>query len=535
MKLCPRCQKQFSDDANFCPVDAARLVPVESEAAAVDALAAKFELGERLGGARTGAVHRATDKATGQPAAVKLIAPAVVALPGLAQRLERELKQLERVASDGVARVLASGKRGDDHWVALELLDHVQTLGDAVAGRGAMPIDKAARLIEIIGEALIEAAQVGVVHRDLAPKNIVFAGDDVKLLNFSLPVPGSDKVPGVPGFVAPEQHDGKQVDQRSNLYSLGALYYFVLTAQPVQTDGNGVVVPPSALAEVPGAVEAVILRALDKSPTKRFLTVRQFVDEVGRVARGEPGLRSTQPLGRAGKQPAELVQTLVDAHPLAEAGGTGTILGVGALRAPAAPASAAASDRSPWAPPGAPDAPGPVDPPAPAPTAAAAPPASPGLAPPIGAIPIAMPTPLAAPVVSPLLAARGKGGEDTKGKFRDTMWFKKGELDAQAAQAAADEHARTGNVASDKVDQLPIDERYKDDGSLSHTDKQLYSLRTGATQSTTALRGTATQPGTDKVSEDALIDEMKGGRNRLLAIIAVALAVVAVLVFLIAR
>jgi eukaryotic-like serine/threonine-protein kinase len=533
MKLCPRCQKQFSDDANFCPVDAARLVPVETQAAAVDALAAKFELGEPLGGRRTGAVYRATDKATGQPAAVKIIAPAVVALPGLAQRLERELKQLERVASASVARVLASGKRGDDPWVALELLDGVQTLGDAVAARGAMPIDKAARLIEIIGEALIEAAQVGVVHRDLAPKNVVFAGDDVKLLNFSLPVPTSDKVPGVAGFVAPEQYDGKQVDQRSNLYSLGALYYFVLTAQPVQVDGNGVVVPPSALAEVPGPVEAVILRALDKSPTRRFLTVRQFIDEVARVARGEPGLRSTQPLGRAGKQPAELVQTLVDANPLAmsEAGGTGTILGVGTLKPPAAPAP----ERSPWAPPpsAAPDGHGPPVPPEPAPATAA--PASPGVAPPIGPGPIAMPTPLAAPVVSPLLAAKGKAGDDPKGKFRDTMWFKKGELDSQAAQAAADEHARTGNVTPDTADQLPIDERYKDDGSLSHTDKQLYSLRTGATQSNTALRDPATQSATDKVSEDALIDEMKGGRSRLVAIIAVVLAVVAVLVFLIAR
>src|SRR5215813_7183968 len=142
MKLCPKCQKQFSDDANFCPVDAARLVPLEAESVASDALTARFELGERLGGNRTGAVHRATDKATGQPVAVKLIAPAVVALPGLAQRLERELKQLERVHSAGVAKVLASGKRGDDSWLALELLDSVQTLGDAVAARGAMPIDK---------------------------------------------------------------------------------------------------------------------------------------------------------------------------------------------------------------------------------------------------------------------------------------------------------------------------------------------------------------------------------------------------------
>src|ERR1043165_1216431 len=350
MKLCPKCQKQFTDDANFCPVDAARLVPLETQAAAADALSAKFELGDALGGHRTGAVHRATDKATGQAAAVKVIAPAVLALPGVAQRLERELKQLERVQSAGVAKVLASGKRGDDSWVALELIDGAQTLAEAIAARGPIALDQAAHLIEVIGEALIEAAQVGVVHRDLAPKNVLFAGADVKLINFSLPVPTSDKVPGVAGFVAPEQHDGKPVDQRSNLYSLGALYYFVLTGQTVEADGNGVLVPPSALAEVPGPVEAVILRALDKSPTRRFLTVRQFIDEVGRVARGEPGLSSTQP-GRTGKPPAELVQTLVDANPLAlaaaEARSAPTMIGVGPLRLPAAAAITERSEGSP--------------------------------------------------------------------------------------------------------------------------------------------------------------------------------------------
>src|SRR5215208_6062634 len=103
MKLCPKCQKHFSDDANFCPVDAARLVPLEAVDRAggpgLDSLTSKFELGERLGGTRTGAVHRATDKASGKRCVVKLVSPAVVALPGVAQRIERELKQLERVQS----------------------------------------------------------------------------------------------------------------------------------------------------------------------------------------------------------------------------------------------------------------------------------------------------------------------------------------------------------------------------------------------------------------------------------------------------
>src|SRR5262249_30725924 len=158
-----------------------------------DSISTKFELGARLGGSRTGAVYRAVDRATGQPAAVKVVAPAGVALPGIAQRLERELKQLERVQSAGGAKLLASGKRGDDCWVAVELLEGAQPLGAAIGSRGPLASDQAAALIEVVGEALIEAAQVGVVHRDLAPKNILFAGTDVKLINFSLPVPG-DKI-----------------------------------------------------------------------------------------------------------------------------------------------------------------------------------------------------------------------------------------------------------------------------------------------------------------------------------------------------
>jgi eukaryotic-like serine/threonine-protein kinase len=550
MKVCPKCQKQFSDDANFCPVDAARLAPLETQAPVADALSSKFELGEALGGHRTGAVYRATDKATGHPAAVKVIAPAVVALPGLAQRLERELKQLERVQSAGVAKVLASGKRGDDSWVALELIDGAQTLAEAISARGPIALDQAAHLIEVIGEALIEAAQVGVVHRDLAPKNILFAGADVKLINFSLPVPASDKVPGVAGFIAPEQHDGKPVDQRSNLYSLGALYYFVLTGHVVEPDAGGTIKLPSTIAAVPAAVEAAIMRALDKSPTKRFLTVRQFVDEVGRVARDDGDgkvdvdLKNTQPMGRAGKPKAELVQTLLGMRPNApvipstvvgvvapSAGAAGHAPMVAATvsagnAAPAMPAplppQMLSPDRSPWAPP------------------STAPPA-PGLQP---AAEAAAPV-VAAPVLAaPMIAAPGgpggkkanRGGEDARGQFRETLWFKKGEQDAQAAQNAAEERATGNDLAHDKADTLPIDERYKDDGTLSRSDKEKYSLRTGKTASLNALRDPAVSASmSGKVSEDALIGEMKGGRNVVFGIIAIGVIVVALIIILLVR
>lgn len=662
MKLCPKCHKQFSDDANFCPVDAARLAPLESQSVATDPIAAKFELGDRLGGARTGSVYRAVDKATGQPAAVKIIAPAVVALPSVGQRLERELKQLERVQSAGVAKVLGSGRRGDDTWVATELLDGAQTLAESIAARGPIPLDIAAHLIEVIGEALIEAAQVGVVHRDLAPKNVLFAGDDIKLINFSLPVPG-DKAAGVSEFVAPEQQDGKPVDQRSNLFSLGALYYYVLTGTPVQHEDSGAVKPPSTFAPVSAAVDALIVRSLDRSPTKRFLTVRQFVDEVSRIARGE----ATQALGRPGKPKAELVQTLLGVRgggltsaiaavapppgvqlpasllgpdapalpgaqtipeppptipepPYAEAphaqtlvdpeppshelaaqpgrGAPSTFAGVAAPQihttpapgvplqpaviVPSAPlqpavivptaphsttligpavtepdAAVAAApqqvpppERSPWAQPATvepePRQPASITEPQSVPAVLAAAPASAATVPAapspasngastatVPAAPV-VPAPLLAAPVLPKNTAKPNGGE-SKGKFRETMWFKKGDLDVQAAEAAAAEAAKTGKVGQDKADSLPIDERYKDDGTLSRSDKEKYSLRTGATQMMAAARDSGVHAPVGKVSEDALIDEMKSGRTKIFALIGVGLIILILLIVLLAR
>ncbi len=639
MKLCPKCKKHFSDDANFCPVDAARLLPLEG-AAGGDTVSARFDVADKLGGSRTGTVSRATDKQGGK-AALKIIAPAVMALPGVAQRIERELKQLERVQSAGVAKIIASGKRGEDTWLAIELLEDAQTLEQAITSRGPIPLDQAAHLIEVVGEALIEAAQVGVVHRDLAPKNILFTGAEIKLINFSLPVPTTEKIPGVPEFVAPEQVEGKAVDQRSNLYSLGALYYYVLTGQFVVSGATpdelhkahvaASIKPPSQQgATVPAPVEAVIMRALDRSPTKRFLTVRQFVDEVGRIARGEVDLRATAPLGKAGRgNKNELMQTLlgvktggaapaatapapVVAAPIASAPTVGSGVPVLAPSPPIAPApklpAVTMLDAAPAAPslppavivstpppglmpntmiglasgadpvsapiplvdkkkepeakkPEAPIQPKPaaqiveakpaaqiVEPKAEkspwaspvaeaaAPAVAAAVAAAPAVAAPVVAPPI-----VAAPVVSsPKISVAPPAGKkksaeekESKGKFRETMWFKKGELDAQAAEKAAEERKSGKEAASDKADSLPIDERYKDDGSITRGDKDKYSLRTGGTQMMAAVKDPKSQ-NISKVSEDALIGQMKGGRNMIFLFIGIGVLAVGTIIYFVA-
>ena len=199
-------------------------------------------------------------------------------------------------------------------------------------------------------------------------------------------------------------------------------------------------------------------------------------------------------MGKVGRPKAELVQTLlgVRSGPTAVAAPVpaapvlaSTMMGMPpaphgepapAMQAPAMPAAVAVVQPSPVAMPGAERSP--WAPPASNGAAAAAPPV---VAPPVVAPPVVAPPVVAAPQVAAAPAGKGKSApkeeaKGAKGKFRETMWFKKGELDAQAAENAAASARSTGkDVATDKADSLPIDERYKDDGSISRGDKEKYA------------------------------------------------------------
>ncbi|MBK9030128.1 MAG: protein kinase [Myxococcales bacterium] len=581
MKVCPKCGTQYGDDANFCTNDAGRLVAMAASApaaapapaAAANLIGGRFELGARVGGGATGEVHRAKDRQSGATVALKLIAPAVTAAPAAAQRIERELKLLERVAHPAAAKVLGSGKHGEQLWVACEWVDHAVSLADALAA-GPMDLDRAAALTAAIGGALLDAAKVGVVHRDLAPKNVLLVGDTVKVINFSLPIPG-DKVAGVPGFVPPEAIEGKPIDQRSATYCLGAIYYTALTGAPpfagdpaaiAAQQLGGTVPPPSQRVPLAPEVDSVIGRAMDRNPAKRHLTLKQFLDDVERVRKGDelaPG--STAPFGRVGK-PKELASTMLGVAPIGGDPSAGELktrqmdvqIPPEALReavaleasvplapptappvaapiavAPSQPHAPAAAAPSPWAPP----APGPsVTPQAVAAAAATA--VAPPSQTPTMPLPQAAPAPVA-PVVSPAASMSGKDrggkgqggkrnkaeGGKKKGQFRETMWFKKGELDA----AAAEEAARSGDATvQDKADSLPMEDRYKDDGTITSTDAERYSLRTGQTSSMPVMRDGPSA--SSSVSERDLIGEMKGGRTKVFVAIGVAVVAIGVIV-----
>ena len=618
MKFCPTCKTQYPEDANFCPQETCATSEGPSRLQMVVAQPpARFQPIEKIGGGHTGEVWRAHDARTGAEVAYKVVAPEVVATPAIFARAEREFKQLTRVVSPKIASIIECEKTpAGGLGVAMELCS-----GDSlerILAAGPVAFEQAKSIIGQVGSALLEAQKVGLVHRDVAPKNIlVSASDEVKVINFPLAQPINDRVAGVAAYLSPEQVQGKPVDQRSNTYSLAAILYHMLTGEP-PFSGSSVqavldmhvstpVLPPGQRRpdlKLPADVNKLLLKALDKSSSRRHLTLRLFLNELEALKEqpagavkpaGEAGLAKTMMFGgnqadiarmvaeaRAAKaaaagappggstagqpaapvKPAAPAQPTAPVHPAAPvqpvvpksaAAGMGPTIAVGMMAPQPAPQVGPAGARLP----------GPAQPiaaraqtPPPAgayqvtpPPLASTPPAqrpvapTPGPTPPPGPQAMAPTPPPAQParpapsqsVIKPHEA--GKAPPPKAGAaFRETLWFKQGDVEQLVADAKAKMQAAgkgTGEAPVLPEDARPLEDRYADDGSVTVEDRKKFSLRTGGTATAMPAMG-AELPG-EKMDENEMVGEISTGRRTLILVVAavVILALVVVIALMV--
>jgi serine/threonine-protein kinase len=554
MKICKTCGERYPDDANFCPMDASKLEPLAAPATgapaggAAGAIGGRFTLGERLGGASTGEVYAAVDGQTGAQVVVKLCHAAVFPSAISMERTQRELRQLQRTQHPALAVIVDHGKLPDGRLYVVTERCEGTPLSAVVSAEGPMPFARARAIVCAVGEALVEAQKGGVIHRDVAPKNVLLsAGDRVKIINFGVAPRVNDRVFGVPEFLSPEQAEGKPADQRSNIYSLGALAYYLMTGRPVHygtaeavlsAHVSATIQPLGSLrAELGGEVERVLARALERNASRRQLTLKQFLTELESlpaqpvaVAQVPVALETTArdlnaPSGMAqmatlpasaasrsgltapppGQPPAQVFPhgvAPIAAAPVAYAP-------TAVPPAPGQPLPPTVAVQSPAMPP--PAAPAPfVPPPAAAPPAAAAHPPAAAAHPPAAAAP----------------AAAAPAGAPAKGGFRETLWFKKGEVEEYIKQGAAGQPAEVPTE-----DSRPIEDRYVDDGSVTAADRAKFSLRTGGTQVMGAVQinkpAPAVVPG-ERVSDQELFEEYAGkkGSGAKAALIIVAIVLV---------
>ena len=216
----------------------------------------QYRLGRRIGSGGMGDVYLAEHQLLKRPCAVKLIRPGELLKAGTIKRFEREVRINATLSHPNIVEIFDYGRTEDGvYYYVMEYLPGL-SLAELVTRHGPLPPERAVYLLRQVCLALHEAHEAGVIHRDIKPSNIFAARrggrDDVaKLLDFGLVQPASTdlsadpsregQIVGTPLYISPEQATGERtLDARSDIYSLGAVAYFLLTGRPPFDEGSAI-------------------------------------------------------------------------------------------------------------------------------------------------------------------------------------------------------------------------------------------------------------------------------------------------------
>jgi hypothetical protein len=270
-----------------------------------------YQLVRKLGEGGMGEVYLAEHQLLKRPCALKLIKPEAGTDPIVLARFEREVQSAARLSHPNTIEIFDYGHTGEGtFYYVMEYLQGL-SLADLVRQNGPLPPGRVIYLFRQVCAGLAEAHALGLVHRDLKPANIFVAvrggeADVAKVLDFGLVKltrdPGAVElstemtVSGTPMYMAPEQAVGdRALDARADIYALGAMMYFALTARAPFSGQNAFevmmahardpVVPPSQIVpDVPQDLEQVVLRCLAKKPSERYVSVRALSQSLAACA-----------------------------------------------------------------------------------------------------------------------------------------------------------------------------------------------------------------------------------------------------------
>lgn len=294
------------------------------------ALAGRFELEALLGSGATATVFRARDREAdpGRPdggrVAVKVLHPQLAQTAAQRASFYAEAHAMRRVAHPGVPAIVATGEHAatmpdERAWIASSLAPG-ETLADRVERTGSLPESEALEFAAALLDVLVAVHAAGIVHRDIAPGNVMIGTDgEVALLDFGLadepdrPAIGDDVlrssrtgggVIGSVNYLSPEQALGEPVDERGDLYQVAGVLHFALTARPPfarasveQTMAAHVSAPPSVPSvhdsRLSRATDDLVVRGLLKDPSARFPSAAAMARAV-RAALADPGIASAR-------------------------------------------------------------------------------------------------------------------------------------------------------------------------------------------------------------------------------------------------
>src|SRR6266850_1306048 len=264
--------------------------------------AGRYEIVGELGRGAMGVVYKAMDPVIGRTVAVKTIRLSEqgtgLSRPELLARFQTEARAAGLLTHPNIVVVFDAGEEDGLYYITMELVEgkSLQALLDA--GQ-AFPLPRTLRIMEQTCSALQFAHERNVVHRDIKPANLMLTGDDTvkitdfgtaKILQFGT-VQQTAHVMGTPSYMSPEQVKGRAVDGRSDIFSLGVMFYEMVTGEKpfpgqnittvIYKIVNEAPVPPRQIdSSIHPGISAVVMRALEKEPEQRYQSCREMLEDL---------------------------------------------------------------------------------------------------------------------------------------------------------------------------------------------------------------------------------------------------------------
>jgi serine/threonine protein kinase/tetratricopeptide (TPR) repeat protein len=306
---CQTCQTDNPETSQFCANCGTRLIKSsESQPAFTKTMqtpvqnltrgtlfAGRYEIIEELGKGGMGSVFRVEDTKIQEEVALKIIKPEIAADEQTIERFRNELKLARKIAHRNVCKMYDLGEEHGTHFITMEYVpgENLKSLMNRI---GKLPVGKSVAIALQICQGLTEAHNQGVVHRDLKPQNIMIDKQgNAHIMDFgiarSASTPGpttSGVLVGTPGYMAPEQIEGKKADQRSDIYALGTILFEMLTSRTPFEGETALAIamkqkserapdPRSLNPQVPEPLSQLILKCLKTDPEERIQTTGQIL------------------------------------------------------------------------------------------------------------------------------------------------------------------------------------------------------------------------------------------------------------------
>ena len=317
---CPKCRYDNPETQKFCG-DCGTQLPLPKaihpeftetlqtpikELTTGSTFAGRYQVIEELGKGGMGRVYKVLDTAVNEKVALKLIKPEVAADKDTIERFRNELKFARKIRHKNVCQMFDLNSQAGIHYLTMEYISG-QDLKGLIRQSGRLAVETAVSIAKQVCDGLEEAHGLGVVHRDLKPGNIMIDNEGrARIMDFGIArslrikgITGAGMMIGTPEYMSPEQVEGKEVDERSDIYSLGVILYEMVAGRvPFEGDTPFTVgvkqkseiprAPKEFNAHIPENLNGVILKCLAKDKGRRCQSAGELRSELSRIEEGMP-------------------------------------------------------------------------------------------------------------------------------------------------------------------------------------------------------------------------------------------------------